>query len=77
MKNLCEYCKYTTEYDGCLCGIENLDSPDGYGCNYSEEMLSLLNEYTEFKISEAYSYRSVVRAHHPDDIPCTHVHNGQ
>ena len=59
MKNLCEYCKYTTEYDGCLCGIENLDSPDGYGCNYSEEMLSLLNEYTEFEISEAYSYRTI------------------
>ena len=59
MKNLCEYCKYTTEYDGCLCGIENLDSPDGYGCNYSEEMLSLLNEYSEFEISEAYSYRTL------------------
>ena len=59
MKNLCEYCKYTTEYGGCLCGIENLDSPDGYGCNYSEEMLSLLNKYTEFEISEAYSYRTI------------------
>ena len=59
MKNLCEYCKYTTEYDGCLCGIEKLDSPDGCGCNYSEKMLSLLNEYSEFEISEAYSYRTL------------------
>ena len=59
MKNLCEECKHSTEYGGCLCGIEEVVLTDVCGCNYSEEMLSLLYEYRKFEASEAYSYRTI------------------
>ena len=68
MKNLCEECKYSTEYGGCLCGIEEIVLTDAYGCNYSEEMLSLLYEYRKFEMSEAYSYRTIDEFEHATSL---------
>ena len=68
MKNICEECKYSTEYGGCLCGIEEVVLTDVCGCNYSEEMLSLLYEYRKFEASEAYSYRTIGEFEHATDL---------
>ena len=67
MKNMCDKCKYmeVTKYPDaeddfyCKCGLEGEYSLNGYGCNYSEEVLSLLQKYTAFENSELLSNRTL------------------
>ena len=67
MKNICVECKYleVIEYPDaeddfyCKCGLEECCSPTDIGCNYSEEVLSLLQKYTEFENSELISNRTL------------------
>lgn len=67
MKNICVECKYleVIKYPDaeddfyCKCGLEECCSPTDIGCNYSEEVLSLLQKYTEFENSEYRSNRTL------------------
>ena len=66
MKNICVECKYleVTKYPDaeddiyCKCGVEECYSSTDIGCNYSKEVLSLLQKYVVFENSELESHRT-------------------
>lgn len=77
MKNVCDKCKYlevdTSCHDGeydyfCKCGLEEEYSLNGNGCNYSKEILSLLQKYRSFEISEIHQNRVYDEGNHLIDI---------